>query len=195
MHLTELPTDLPIPLDDGTASHLTGHALPPIQLFATNGEIIQLDQLKGQYVIYIYPMTGRPNVALPDGWDSIPGARGCTPQSCSFRDHAEELAALNTGIFGLSSQTTEYQQEVKNRLHLPFELLSDATFLMKEALGLPTFNVGDIDRSLCDIFDAFKFPPAKRVESRFAARDVDGCWKSSSRSESNPSESKRFRLI
>ena len=145
MHLTELPTELPIPIDDGAASHLSGHVVPPIQLGATNGEIIQLDQLKGQYVIYIYPMTGRPNVALPDGWDSIPGARGCTPQSCSFRDHAEELAALNTGIFGLSSQTTEYQQEVKNRLHLPFELLSDATFLMKEALRLPTFNVGNME--------------------------------------------------
>ena len=145
MNFTELPTDLPIPLDDGAANHLIGLTLPPIQLHATNGEAVELDQLKGQYVIYIYPMTGQPNIALPEGWDSIPGARGCTPQSCSFRDHAEELASLNTRIFGLSSQTTEYQLEVKNRLHLPFELLSDASLLLKETLRLPTFQIGQLE--------------------------------------------------
>ncbi|MES2546872.1 MAG: peroxiredoxin, partial [Pseudomonadota bacterium] len=126
MNLSQLPHDLPVPVDDGAANHLAGLLLPDIELDATNGKPVLLSMLKGRHVIYIYPMTGQPDIALPDGWDSIPGARGCTPQSCSFRDHADELARLNTKVFGLSSQTTEYQSEVKNRLHLPFDLLSDA---------------------------------------------------------------------
>lgn len=145
MNLSELPSGLPVPTDDGATNHLTGLYLPNIQLNTTNGELVQLNKLKGKYVIYIYPMTGQPNIALPSGWDNIPGARGCTPQSCNFRDHADELAKLNTVIFGLSSQTTEYQLEVKNRLHLPFELLSDASFLLKEKLKLPTFYAGNIE--------------------------------------------------
>ncbi|MES2498981.1 MAG: peroxiredoxin [Pseudomonadota bacterium] len=145
MNLAELPNDLPVPFNDGAASHLTGQYLPDIQLTATNGEIVRLNQLKAKYVIYIYPMTGQPNIALPDGWDNIPGARGCTPQSCSFRDHADELEKLDSKIFGLSSQKTQYQSEVKNRLHLPFELLSDDSFLLKETLGLPTFHAGNIE--------------------------------------------------
>jgi peroxiredoxin len=96
-------------------------------------------------VIYIYPMTGRPGVPLPDGWDDIPGARGCTPQSCSFRDHYSELRTLHTSLFGLSVQTTEYQKEARDRLHLPFELLSDSAYLLKQALRLPTFIVARIE--------------------------------------------------
>ena len=143
--MSKLPNDLPAPIDDGAANHLTGLFLPDIQLSATNDELIQLSKLQGIHVIYIYPMTGQPNVALPDGWDSIPGARGCTPQSCSFKDHADEFAKLNTKIFGLSSQSTEYQLEVRSRLHLPFELLSDATLVLKKSLGLPTFYVGNLE--------------------------------------------------
>lgn len=174
MNLSELPIGLPVPTDDGAAKHLTGLYLPAIQLNATNGKSIQLNALKGKYVIYVYPMTGKPNIALPDGWDSIPGARGCTPQSCSFRDYADELTKLNANIFGLSSQTTEYQLEVKNRLHLPFELLSDTSFLLKESLGLPTFYVGNIERykRLTMIIDNGQivktfypvFPPDKNVD-------------------------------
>lgn len=173
MNLDELPKGLPVPTDDGAANHLVGLYLPNIQLNATNGEVVQLNELKGKYVIYIYPMTGQPSIALPEGWDSIPGTRGCTPQSCSFRDHANELAKLNTNIFGLSSQTTEYQLEVKSRLHLPFELLSDATFLLKKLLKLPTFYAGNIKlyKRLTMIIDNGQiiktfypvFPPDKNV--------------------------------
>ncbi|MES2636939.1 MAG: peroxiredoxin [Pseudomonadota bacterium] len=178
MNLSQLPGDLPAPVDDGAANHLTGLSLPDIQLNATNRESVQLNKLKGKYVIYICPMTGQPNMALPGDWDSIPGARGCTPQSCSFRDYADELAKLNTKIFGLSAQTTEYQLEVKNRLHLPFELLSDATFTLKKLLGLPTFFAGNLElyKRLTMIVDNNQivktfypvFPPDKNVDDVIA---------------------------
>lgn len=140
-NLTQLPADVPVPIDDGAAAHLEGISLPDLPLQGTDGKTVNLTDLKGRWVIYIYPMTGRPDVVLPDGWDGIPGARGCTPQSCSFRDHYSELKLLNTGVFGLSVQTTEYQREVRDRLHLPFHLLSDNSLLLKSALRLPTFTV------------------------------------------------------
>ena len=92
-------------------------------------------------MIYCYPRTGRPGEPLPDGWDAIPGARGCTPQSCAFRDHHRELADLGAEVYGLSTQTTDYQREMAERLHLPFEVLSDARFALTDALRLPTFEV------------------------------------------------------
>jgi peroxiredoxin len=139
----ELPKDLPRPVDDGAASHLHGIAFPRLALPATNDANVDPAAIPGCLVIYIYPMTGRPGVPLPDGWDSIPGARGCTPQSCSFRDHYSELQALNTSVFGLSTQTSEYQKEARDRLHLPFELLSDSGLCLKQLLRLPTFTVAD----------------------------------------------------
>lgn len=142
---SELPKDLPRPIDDGAANHLQGMSLPTTALPATNGAIIDLAAIPGRFVIYIYPMTGRPGVPLPDGWDSIPGARGCTPQSCSFRDHFSELNALNTSVFGLSTQTTDYQKEARDRLHLPFELLSDSGLTLKKLLRLPTFTVAGME--------------------------------------------------
>src|SRR5580658_726427 len=121
-----LPEELPIPADDGAARHLASLHLPTITLAATDEALIDLSTLQGRTVVYIYPRTGRPNEALPDGWDAIPGARGCTPQSCSFRDHFAELRGLGVAhIFGLSTQDTSYQREVADRLHLPFPLLSD----------------------------------------------------------------------
>lgn len=133
--------DLPAPTDDGAADHLTGLALPSVALPATTGEVVDLSRLSGLSVVYIYPMTGRPGVALPDGWDGIPGARGCTPQSCAFRDHFAELADLGvTQLFGLSVQDTAYQSEAAARLHLPFPLLSDANLTMSKALNLPNFE-------------------------------------------------------
>jgi peroxiredoxin len=138
---TVLPKDLPIPIDDGACNHLPGLALPSINLSATSGRTVNLATLPGWVVIYCYPMTGRPGVPLPDGWDQIPGARGCTPQSCAFRDHYQELTALNAQVFGLSTQTTEYQREAAERLHLPFELLSDSSLQFANALRLPTFDV------------------------------------------------------
>jgi peroxiredoxin len=115
--------------------------MPKISLPSTSGRQVDLSGLKGaRTVIYAYPMTGVPGKPLPEGWDMIPGARGCTPQSCSFRDHHAELAALGADVFGLSTLTTDYQSEMSERLHLPFEVLSDAEFRLTEALRLPTFE-------------------------------------------------------
>jgi hypothetical protein len=138
-NLSQLPIDLPIPQDDGSTDHLLGLRLPQVILRSTSGEDINLGQIKGKLVIYCYPMTGQPNVALPDGWDQIPGARGCTPQSCAFRDHYQELQALEAEVIGLSVQTTEYQQEMADRLHLPFPVVSDADYQFQQALNMPTF--------------------------------------------------------
>lgn len=145
VNLTKLPKDLPVPVDDGAASHLEGLLLPDLVLQSTDGSSVNFTDLSGRWVIYVYPMTGRPNVPLPDGWDGIPGARGCTPQSCSFRDHYAELKALNTGVIGLSTQTTEYQREVRDRLHLPFQLLSDSTLRLRNTMQLPTFTVAGME--------------------------------------------------
>jgi peroxiredoxin len=138
-NLNQLPTDLPVPQDDGACNHLVGMPLPNVALLATDGSMVNLSQLAGRLVIYCYPMTGQPNVPLPEGWDQIPGARGCTPQSCAFRDHYQELQALNTNVFGLSVQSTEYQREMATRLHLPFQVLSDEQYQFQKALNLPTF--------------------------------------------------------
>jgi peroxiredoxin len=145
MSLDQLPTDLPVPEDDGACDHLTGLRLPKIKLTCTNGNNINIGVLTEYTVIYIYPMTGRPNVALPEGWESIPGARGCTPQSCSFRDLHSEITQY-ANLYGLSTQDTDYQQEAKIRLRLPFELLSDTLFLLKQELSLPTFTIDGIER-------------------------------------------------
>jgi peroxiredoxin len=138
-NLNHLPEDLPIPQDDGLTNHLKGMKLPNVSLIATNGMTINIGDIKGKLVIYCYPMTGQPNVALPDGWDQIPGARGCTPQSCSFRDHYQELQALDAEVVGLSVQTTEYQKEMADRLHLPFPVVSDVNYQFQKALNMPTF--------------------------------------------------------
>jgi peroxiredoxin len=137
-----LPADLPAPVDDGACRHLPGLPLPPIRLPSTGGGVVDLSEpVAALTVIYIYPMTGVPGVPLPAGWDAIPGARGCTPQSCAFRDRFNRFAGLGCRVFGLSSQTTAHQSELKDRLHLPFELLSDAHFAFAGALRLPTFEV------------------------------------------------------
>jgi peroxiredoxin len=138
-NLNQLPTDLPIPQDDGAANHLVGMRMPDLFLRATTNKQFNPGDFKGRLVIYCYPMTGRPDVALPEGWDQIPGARGCTPQSCSFRDHYQELQALGAEVVGLSVQSTEYQQEMADRLHLPFPVLSDVDYQFQRALQLPTF--------------------------------------------------------
>jgi peroxiredoxin len=137
-----LPDGLPAPQDDGGARHLTGRRLPDLALAATDGTKVNLATLKGRAVVYIYPRTGRPGQALPPGWDGIPGARGCTPQSCAFRDHHAEMKGLGVAhLFGLSTQDTAYQQEAVERLHLPFQILSDEHLAFTRALDLPTFEV------------------------------------------------------
>lgn len=140
-----LPAHLPAPVDDGAADHLTGLALPDLALPATDGQAVALGRLPGRWVIYLYPMTGQPGVPLPESWDEIPGARGCTPQSCAFRDHHAELRELGAGVYGLSSQTSDYQREMRERLHLPFEILSDTALVLKAALKLPTFSTAGME--------------------------------------------------
>ena len=137
-----LPDDLPAPQNDGAARHLVGMKLPDIGLAATDGTEVRLSTLKGRTIVYVYPRTGRPGQALPTGWDAIPGARGCTPQSCGFRDHFAELKQLGVGaLYGLSTQDIAYQREAAERLHLPFAILSDADLKLARAMRLPTFTV------------------------------------------------------
>jgi peroxiredoxin len=140
-NLHELPADLPVPEDDGACAHLPGLRLPSLRLPATDGRSVDLAALPGRTVVYCYPRTGRPDQPPPDGWDAIPGARGCTPEACGFRDHHAELRARGAAVFGLSTQETAYQQEAAERLHLPFALLSDAGLRFAHALRLPTFDV------------------------------------------------------
>jgi peroxiredoxin len=142
---TFLPPDIPAPQEDGAARHLTGMKLPDLALDATAGPPVNLSKLKGRTVVYVYPRTGVPGVDALPGWDDIPGARGCTPQSCSFRDHFAELKALGVAqLFGLSTQDTAYQREAATRLHLPFAILSDARLALTKALNLPTFTTSGL---------------------------------------------------
>lgn len=138
-----LPADLPVPEDDGAADHLLGSSVPDIALPATDGRKVSLATIRGvRVVVYTYPRTGRPGVAaLVDDWDLIPGARGCTPETCGFRDHHAEMQAAGAEVFGLSTQDTAYQQELAERLHLPFPILSDAGLELTRAWRLPTFEV------------------------------------------------------
>jgi peroxiredoxin len=137
-----LPANLPVPEDDGAADHLFGSAVPDVVLQATDGRLLSLAGIRGhRVVVYAYPRTGRPGEApLVDDWDLIPGARGCTPETCGFRDHHAELAAAGAEVLGLSTQDTEYQRELVDRLHLPFPILSDASLALTRAWGLPTFE-------------------------------------------------------
>jgi len=171
-----LPESLPAPHDDGATRHLAGLRLPDVALPATDGATVHLARLKGRTVVYVYPRTGRPGQAPPTGWDAIPGARGCTPQSCGFRDHFAELKRLGvSSLFGLSTQDTAYQREAVERLHLPFAILSDADFRLTRALHLPTFSVDGMtvikrmawvidDGLIAHVFYPV-FPPDKSAES------------------------------
>jgi peroxiredoxin len=174
-----LPPNIPAPQDDGAARHLSGAKLPDLALPATTGAAVNLAKLKGRTVIYIYPRTGVPGVDLPPGWNEIPGARGCTPQSCGFRDHFGELKRLGVAqLYGLSAQDTAYQQEAATRLHLPFAILSDEKLAFTKALKLPTFSVDGMTllKRMALVIDdgvitkAFYpvFPPDKNAEEVIA---------------------------
>jgi peroxiredoxin len=172
---TVLPTDIPVPQDDGAARHLAGLRLPSLPLTATDGSQVDLSKLKGRTVVYIYPRTGVPGQSPPDGWDAIPGARGCTPQSCSFRDHFAELKELGVAqLYGLSTQDSDYQREAVERLHLPFAVLSDQALELARAINLPTFTVAGMtlhkrmalvieDGAIVKVFYPV-FPPDKNAE-------------------------------
>jgi peroxiredoxin len=140
-----LPPYLPIPADDGAAAHLLGQTLPAIALPSTTGEAVRLDERSAsrRVVLFAYPRTGRPDQEPPPGWNEIPGARGCTPENCAFRDLHGELQAAGAEVFGLSTQSSEYQREMAERLHLPFPILSDELLELSHALSLPTFRLGD----------------------------------------------------
>src|SRR5690242_4417790 len=134
---------IPAPQDDGATRHLRGARVASVPLQSTGGERVDLSALAGRTILYAYPRTGKPGVENPDGWDMIPGARGCTPQTCSFRDHFAELQALGVDhLFGLSTQDPDYQREAAERLHLPFAILSDERLELTTAMGLPTFETG-----------------------------------------------------
>ncbi|MFI8828951.1 MerR family transcriptional regulator [Streptomyces sp. NPDC053431] len=137
-----LPADLPVPEDDGAANHLLGMKMPQLALLSTGDKEVRLGSLgPRRTVIYVYPLTGRPGTDLPEGWNAIPGARGCTPETCGFRDHFQELLEAGASrVYGLSSQDTDYQKEVVERLGLPFDMLSDPTLSLADTLGLPTFE-------------------------------------------------------
>ena len=141
----QLPADLPRPVDDGAADHLRGRWLPSVEVLATDGTMVDLSAVSSAWtVVYIYPQTGVPGVDPPIGWDDIPGARGCTPQSCSFRDEHAEFAGLGAAVYGLSTQSHDQQVQFSRRQHLPFLLLSDPEQVMGEALRLPTFEADGI---------------------------------------------------
>jgi peroxiredoxin len=176
---TFLPPGIPIPQDDGAARHLPGMKLPDLALPATSGLAVNLLKLKGRVVVYIYPRTGVPGVDALPGWDDIPGARGCTPQSCGFRDHFAELKELGVAnVFGLSTQDRDYQNEAAQRLHLPFPVLSDAALKLTHALNLPTFAAAGMTllKRMALVIDdgaitkAFYpvFPPDKNAEEVIA---------------------------
>lgn len=139
-----LPDDLPEPNDDGAADHLPGSTVPALELPTTDGTAVDLSESAGRTVVYCYPKTGRPDEdVIPDGWSQIPGARGCTPEACSFRDHYRDLRDRQVqAVYGLSVQSTDYQREARDRLDLPFVLLSDSDLEFAAALDLPTFEVG-----------------------------------------------------
>jgi peroxiredoxin len=174
-----LPAGIPAPRGDGGARHLTRLKLPSVPLAATDGSKVDLATLSGRTVVYIYPRTGVPGQAPPDGWDAIPGARGCTPQSCSFRDHFAELKRLGVAqLYGLSTQDTAYQSEAAERLHLPFAILSDAGLDLARAIKLPTFTAAGMtllkrmalvidDGVVAKVFYPV-FPPDKNAEEVIA---------------------------
>jgi len=182
---TQLPSELPVPIDDGATRHLTGTRLPDLALGATDGSQVNLSRLAGRTVVYAYPRTGEPGKPPIDGWDAIPGARGCTPQSCGFRDHHATLKSLGVArVFGLSAQDSDYQREAAERLHLPFAILSDANLELASALDLPTFAIAGMtllkrlalvidDGVISKVFYPV-FPPDKNAEEVIAWLERQG---------------------
>ncbi|MEA2718799.1 MAG: hypothetical protein QOJ39_663 [Candidatus Eremiobacteraeota bacterium] len=178
--LAALPADLPAPVDDGAAAHLAGTRLPQLSLAATDGTAVDLSAIRGTVVVFAYPRTGRPGEpSLVAGWDAIPGARGCTPHTCAFRDLYAEFTALGARVFGLSTQDSAYQREMVERLHVPFPVLSDAGLELTRALRLPTMDFAGQtllkriawiarDATIERVFYPV-FPPDKNAENVLAA--------------------------
>jgi peroxiredoxin len=138
--LYSLPPDLPVPVDDGACDHLVGFAVPDLKLESSQGPVDLVELGAVRAVLYVYSRTGHPDRPISEDWDAIPGARGCTPQSCGFRDHAAELAEHGASVAGLSVQTVDEQRELAERLHVPFPVIADPDHALGAALGLPTFE-------------------------------------------------------
>ena len=178
-NVSDLPANLPRPKDDGGARHLRGMRLPDLDLPSTANRLVNLSRISApRIVVYCYPMTGQPGKPLPAGWDDIPGARGCTPETCGFRDHHKDLEKLHADVYGVSTQSTAYQQEMVKRLEVPFEVLSDEKMAFTRALKLPTFTVEGVtlikrltlivrDRKIEKVFYPV-FPPDKHAEEVIA---------------------------
>jgi peroxiredoxin len=177
---------IPKPVDDGAAAHLTGSLVPSVPLPATDGTTVDLSALTGRVVVYAYPRTGQPGIENPPGWDMIPGARGCTPQSCAFRDHFAKLKTLGVRyLFGLSTQDSLYQREAVERLHLPFPILSDQHLRLTNATRLPTFQTSGMTllKRLTLIIDDGKiqhvfypvFPPDQNARDVVAWLEASSC--------------------
>lgn len=148
MNRFDLPDNLPVPIDDGQCAHLKVGMQFPIDILlnlpTTSKKPVDIVS-QPRTIIYFYPRTGKPDQKLPDGWNDIPGARGCTPESCGFRDHYQELQSLGANVYGCSTQTTEYQQEVVERLNLPFDIISDSKLELLKSLNLPYFTLEELD--------------------------------------------------
>jgi peroxiredoxin len=174
MTVYELPADLPVPIDDGAADHLLGNAAPSLTLESSTGPVDLAAFATERAVLYVYPRTGRPDRPVPEGWDEIPGARGCTPESCGFRDHARELRALGAKVAGLSVQTLEEQVELSERLGILYPVISDPELALRDALSLPTFEFGGktLYKRLTLVFEGGRiakvfypvFPPDRHAE-------------------------------
>jgi peroxiredoxin len=185
-----LPPELPVPEDDGAADHLPGVALPPLRLpVAGGGEVDLAEAAVGLLVVFVYPRTGTPGQPSPAGWDEIPGARGCTPQSCGFRDRFDEISGLGAGVIGISAMSQDEQAEFAQREHLPYRLLNDRGLRLRDELGLPTFEAAGMTLYERLTFVAWHgrivkvfypvFPPRSRTGCMRAAltaalADVDG---------------------
>jgi peroxiredoxin len=143
--LLQLPSDLPVPLDDGACDHLPGSVVPDLTLESSQVSVNLAAFAAGRSVLYVYPRTGRPELPVPESWNAIPGARGCTPQSCGFRDHAAELEELGVRVAGLSAQRLEEQEEVAERLRLPYPVIADPHLRLAQALQLPTFTFEGVE--------------------------------------------------
>lgn len=182
---SRLPSDLPVPVDDGAADHLTGSAVPDVALPSTQGgELSLADAARGLLVVYVYPRTGTPGMAAPEGWDDIPGARGCTPQSCAFRDAQQELARHGASLIGISTQTAAEQAEFAQREHIPYPLLSDHELVLADRMRLPTFQAGGLQlyKRLTFVAQAGRivklfypvFPPDRNADEVLAWLDAPG---------------------
>jgi peroxiredoxin len=144
-HLLVLPAGLPVPQDDGACDHLIGAEVPAVTLASSTVSVNLAAFAAGRAVLYIYPRTGKPDRPVPEDWDAVPGARGCTPQSCGFRDHVAELEALGARVAGLSAQPLADQEELATRLHLPYPVIADPELVLARELGLPTFTFEGVE--------------------------------------------------